>query len=439
MIRRTVLEWDSIRYGPGDDEIPADAADRIAAVAAASPLAGRGEGGVLEHGRKALRARGVVGVVAAQGCALEILPKIDIPGEQGAEAVGSIRRRLVHMLAVALDLRIEAGQVTALDWQQETLLEILIRLFSTKLIDSVREGMPRRYLQHHDDLPVLRGRLEAKRQFTTLAANPALLACHYDALTVDIALNQIMKAAVLRLVRIARTTANQMRLRELSFAYADVADVPVTALRWDAVVLDRTNSRWRELLNLARLLLGDRFQTTSSGGSDGFSLLFEMNVLFEEYVARMLKRGLAGSDLRVVSQGGRLYCLQTEDQRGLFQTRPDILIKRGNEVLQVIDTKWKRIATRVDDPKRGVSQGDVYQMMAYGELYRSNSLTLLYPHYAAVSSDEGVLAAHQITGSIRRLRVATVDIARTAGIDDRLARIVQDALPPPELISTQAK
>lgn len=439
MIRRTVLEWDSIRYGPGDDEIPADAADRIAAVAAASPLAGRGEGGVLEHGRKALRARGVVGVVAAQGCALEILPKIDIPGEQGAEAVGSIRRRLVHMLAVALDLRIEAGQVTALDWQQETLLEILIRLFSTKLIDSVREGMPRRYLQHHDDLPVLHGRLEAKRQFTTLAANPALLACHYDALTVDIALNQIMKAAVLRLVRIARTTANQMRLRELSFAYADVADVPVTALRWDAVVLDRTNSRWRELLNLARLLLGDRFQTTSSGGSDGFSLLFEMNVLFEEYVARMLKRGLAGSDLRVVSQGGRLYCLQTEDQRGLFQTRPDILIKRGNEVLQVIDTKWKRIATRVDDPKRGVSQGDVYQMMAYGELYRSNSLTLLYPHYAAVSSDEGVLAAHQITGSIRRLRVATVDIARTAGIDDRLARIVQDALPPPELISTQAK
>lgn len=303
MIRRTVLEWDSIRYGPADDEIPADAADRVAAVAAASPLAGRGEGGVLEHGRKALRARGVVGVVAAQGCALEILPKIDIPGEQGAQAVGSIRRRLVHMLAVALDLRIEAGQITALDFQRETLLEILIRLFTTKLTDSVREGMPRRYLQHYDDLPVLRGRLDAKRQFTTtLAANPALLACHFDALTVDIALNQIMKAAILRLVRISRTTANQMRLRELSFVYADVSDVPVAALRWDAVVLDRTNSRWRELLNLARLLLGDRFQTTSSGGSDGFSLLFEMNVLFEEYVARMLKRGLAGSELRAATR-----------------------------------------------------------------------------------------------------------------------------------------
>lgn len=424
MIRRTVLEWDSIQYGPGEDEIPRDAADRIAAVAAASPLAGRGESAVLEHGRKALRARGVVGVVAAQGCTLEILPKIDIPGKHGAQAIGSIRRRLVHMLAVALDLRIEAGQVTALDWQRETLLEILIRLFTTKLIDSVREGMPRRYLQHHDDLPVLRGRLDAKRQFTTLAANPALLACHYDALTVDIALNQIMKAAVLRLVRIARTTGNQMRLRELSFAYADVADIPVAALRWDAVVLDRTNSRWRELINLARLLLGDRFQTTSSGGSNGFSLLFEMNVLFEGYVARMLKRGLAGSELRVVSQGGRLFCLQTEDQRGLFQTRPDILIKRGNEVLQVIDTKWKRIATRVDDPKRGVSQGDVYQMMAYGELYRSSTLMLLYPHHSGLEGDGGLLADHVITGSTKRLGVATIDISTPSGISERLAAFV---------------
>jgi len=137
VIRRTILEWETIRYGEAADEMPAAAADRIAAVAGGSPLAGRGGGGVIEHGRKGLRARGVVGVIAAQGCALEILPKIDIPGVDGAEATGSIRRRLVHMLAVALDLKIDAGQVTALDWQRETLLEILIRLFSEKLVDAV--------------------------------------------------------------------------------------------------------------------------------------------------------------------------------------------------------------------------------------------------------------------------------------------------------------
>ena len=109
-----------------------------------------------------------------------------------------------------------------------------------------------------------------------------------------------------------------------------------------------------------------------------------MNTLFEEYVARSLIRSLADTDLRIVGQGGRLYCLETEHQRGLFQTRPDILVKRGKEVVQIIDTKWKRIAGLIDDPKQGVSQADVYQLMAYGRLYGCERLTLLYPHHAAL-------------------------------------------------------
>lgn len=421
MIRRTILEWEAIRYGDAADEIPAHAADRLAAVAAASPLAGRGGGGVLEHGRKALRARGVVGVIAAGGSALEILPKIDVPGEEGERATGSIRRRLVHMLAVALDLKIDAGQVTALDWQRETLLEILIRLFSEKLVDAVRQGMPRRYVEHADDLPALRGRLNITRQFTTLAVEPSRLACRYDALTPDIALNRIMKAAITRLSRIARTTDNQRRLRELAFTYADIADVPVSALRWDDVVLDRTNGRWRELINLARLLLGERFQTTSAGGSDGFSLLFEMNTLFEEYIARILKRALSDTELRVVSQGGRLYCLETADRQGVFQTRPDILIKRGDAVVQVIDTKWKRIASRIDDPKRGVSQADVYQMMAYGRLYQCGRLTLVYPHHDQVGCVEGLIGDYTVTSSSDHLELFSIDVSRGDNVKERLA------------------
>lgn len=426
MIHRTILEWESLPYGEDPLDlatIPGQIADRIAAVAAASPLAGRGGSGVLEHGRKALRARGVVGVVAAEGGALEILPKIESRADSEANEIGNIRRRLVHMLAVALDIRIDVGQFTALDWQRDTLLEILIRLFSEKLVDAVRKGMPRRYVAHEDDLATLRGRLDVTRQFTVLAANPSRLACRYDALSPDIALNQIMKASVTRLARIARFAENQRRLRELAFAYAEIVDVPVSALRWDALVLDRTNVRWHELLSMAKLLLGERFQTTSAGGSKGFSLLFEMNTLFEEYVARMVRRTLAGSDLSVVSQGGRMYCLETENG-GLFQTKPDILVKRGRQVVQVIDTKWKRIAARIDDKKRGVSQADVYQMMAYGRLYDCSRLTLLYPHHAGLLCDEGLQASHRVVGSDHWLETATVDVAIADGIGQRLRSFI---------------
>lgn len=424
MIRRTILEWKSIEYGPGEHQLPEGHAGRIAAIARQSSLAGRAENGVLEYGRKALRARGVVGVIAAEGCALEILPKIDVAGASEEETNGHIRRRLVHMLAVAMDLQIDTGQVTALDWQRETLLEILIKLFSEKLAEALRRGMPHRYLAHADDLPVLRGRLDATRQFSALAADPSRLACHFDALTPDIALNQIMRAATTKLLRIARTADNQSRLRELTFAYDDITAVPVSSLPWSNVVLDRTNARWRELLNLARLLLGNRFQTTSSGGADGFSLLFEMNTLFEEYVARSLARALSGTELRVVSQGGRLYCLEDNAGRGLFQTRPDILVKRGQEVVQVVDTKWKRIASRIDDAKQGVSQGDVYQMMAYGQLYDSDRLLLLYPHHSELGSSEGVQASHKVGGGAQTLHVATIDIARPGPLGTRLVNAI---------------
>lgn len=424
MIRRTLLEWQSLKYGDGADEIPSIAADRLAAVAAASPLAGREGGGVLEHGRHALRARGVVGVVVADGCALEILPKIDLPNADGVQAHGRIRRRLVHMLSVALDLRLDVGEITGLDWQRETLLEILTRIFTEKLVDAVRQGRPRSYVHEGGDLPVLRGRLVVRRQFTSLVSDPTRIACHYDVLSPDIALNQIMKAAVTRLGRITRNLDNRRRLSELAFAYADVTEIETSTLRWDQVVLDRTNRRWRELLNLARLLLGDRFQTTSLGRSDGFSLLFEMNTLFEEYVARMLARALADDDLQVIAQGGRLYCLETDERHGLFQTKPDILIKQSGAVVQVIDTKWKRIAARIDDPKQGVSQADVYQMMAYGQIYGCGRLTLLYPHHLEIGSSEGIIASHRISGTDHRLETATIDVASPADLFLRLRQLL---------------
>ena len=104
------------------------------------------------------------------------------------------------MLAVALDMDIASGAVTDLGWQRENLLEILIGLFVRKLADAARQGMPRRYVGREEDLPVLRGRLNVTRQFTALAANVQRLACRFDSLSRNIALNQIMKGAISRLI-----------------------------------------------------------------------------------------------------------------------------------------------------------------------------------------------------------------------------------------------
>ncbi len=384
MIRRTIREWEHIRYGMDETAIPEPQADRIVAKARESAFSGRGGEGVLEHGRKGLRARGVVGVIATPDCQLEILPKIEGAGESDVGNT-TLRDRLIHMLAMVWNIRIDPGAVTQLGWQRDTLLEMLIRLYCSKLTDAVRKGMPRQYTAQEDDLPALRGRLDVTRQFSTLAVSPHKLACRFDALSPDIALNQVMRATIGKLSRLAQAPDNQRTLRELNFAYADVSEVPPGDLRWDQIVLDRTNTRWRELLSLARLFLRDRHQQTSVGPIDGFALLFEMNVLFEEYMARLMARALAGTGLRVSAQGGLRTCLY-EGETGRFRTRPDLIIRKGNRNVLIMDTKWKRI-TRVDDPHEGVSQADVYQLMAYGRLYECPYVILLYPHHGELPPD----------------------------------------------------
>jgi 5-methylcytosine-specific restriction enzyme subunit McrC len=426
-------EWDSLPHGEGVGCISEHHATRLVAVARTSQFSGRGGSGVLEDRRHDLRARGVVGVLAAQDCSLEILPKIEAAAPETSKGhIGAIRQRLVHMLSVAFSLKVDTGRITELDWQQHTLLEILIRIFCDKLTNAVRRGMPRRYVSQEDDLTALRGTLDVVRQFTRHAANPARLACRFDDLSEDISLNRIMKACIAHLAKMSRSAVNQQRLRELAFVYAEIEHVPTPALRWEDVVIDRTNQQWKELFEMAQLFLRNKYQTTSGGTGQGTALLFEMNDLFEEYVGRLIARALVGTDLRVTLQGGLRYCLAAVDnERGVFQTKPDILIWRGREVVHVIDTKWKRISARIDDAKQGISQADVYQMMAYAHLYKAPKLTLLYPHHDGLSHPEGIQAQFRITGQDTVLQTASVDVATAARIVERLKRIVG-----PELATT---
>lgn len=195
MIRRSLREWDYIAVSEagGEDAIPRWAADSLMATARASQVGGADGEGVLINGYHRIRAQQVVGVLAAAGVTLEILPKID-----GLDA-GATRHRLVHLLARVFDLDIGIGEIADLGWQNHDLLEIIIRLFCSRLFEAVRQGLPRRYIREEADRAALKGRLDIQRQFTVLAASPQKLACRYDELSPDIALNQIMRAAVTRL------------------------------------------------------------------------------------------------------------------------------------------------------------------------------------------------------------------------------------------------
>ena len=213
--RNSIGEWEILPVGK--DGLPEHDARRLHA--AAKRAARRLGLPVLTRVHQGLKAGQVVGILSVPGQTLEILPKINAED-------GDVRAALIHMLAVAWDLRLAEGELTILDTQRHDLLELLIRLFANRLLAAVRRGLPRRYVAHEEDLALLRGRLDVKRQFTHLAVRPDRLACRFDELSEDTPLNRVLKAAVTRLVGVTRSAANARRLSELAARFEFVGDSP---------------------------------------------------------------------------------------------------------------------------------------------------------------------------------------------------------------------
>lgn len=421
MAHHVFCEWQA-RALSGEESVPLDEARRLVAAARAPAQRIEGRKPAFDFGQDLLTARNLVGLVVAGDTSCEILPKVDrdAPGD-----AATLRRELIRMLAVAHDVPIADDAATATDTQRHTLLEALIGRFAHEATEAVRRGLPRAYVAHEGDLPALRGRLDVARQFSTLAASSHRLACRYDEFSADIALNRVMKAAIVRLRRLARSHANQRALAELALVYADVADLPAALLRFDRVVVDRTNARWQMLLRLAQLILGDRFQNSAHGAGDGFALLFDMNVLFERYVARLLTPIAAARGVRLVAQQKDRRVLHPEGGgKAVFATSPDLRLVDAGTTRLVIDTKWKRLADPDVDAKRGVKQADLYQMMAYAQLYECDRLVLLYPHHAGLTKP---LPARYRIGSAQgvvQLAIASVDVTSQAAARADLRRLV---------------
>ncbi len=359
------------------------------------------EDAVLTQIPKGLKAGQIVGILAIPNLTLEILPKID-------DDKNNTRMALVRMLNVVYDLRISDGEITALSKQQFDLLEILIRLFSIRLLTAVRRGLPRRYINHEEDLRLLRGKLDVTRQVTYLAARSDLIACRYDELSPDTPLNRVLKATVLKLSDISRSTANVRLLNELKIHFDCVSNVqnPLNEL----VRLDRTNNTYHNLYRWACLFLKGDYQTTTSGQISGFSLLFAMNDLFEKFIGNILKRTLENPpESRVLLQNKAHSVLLNENGQKIFNLIPDVVIRSNNKECIVLDTKWKHLNPK-DDIKLGVEQSDIYQMMAYAHAYEPKRLILLYPWNKNIASEPGILCRWKLSGMKIPFHVATVKV-----------------------------
>ena len=269
-------------------------------------------------GRDRIRAGQFVGMLACDGVRLEILPKIDrLDG-------GGTRKSLMRMLCAAIDIDVSDGELTGHATQDRDLLELLIGLFAGRLMEQVRHGLVRDYRRQEADLATLRGKLDVGAQFRRLAASPHRLACVYDEFTADTNLNRLLLAAVLALRRRSALARNQRLLNEIESHFEDIEAVDPKIALAAPVAAERRFSGWRTVERLARLLLSAMYQTAHGGPHAGVALLFDMNVLFERYVAAVARRCLTPLGFHVSAQRPRRHLAHTLADRPAFMTMPDL-------------------------------------------------------------------------------------------------------------------
>ncbi|MFA0026751.1 restriction endonuclease, partial [Vibrio sp. 10N.261.49.A5] len=114
------------------------------------------------------------------------------------------------------------------------------------------------------------------------------------------------------------------------------------------------------------------------------SLLFPMERVFEDYVAKVLRQQVP-DDFIVKSQVKRKSLVEHK-QASWFKLQPDLLLEKGGCVVSVLDTRWKLVDQTKDNgsDKYGLSQSDFYQMFAYGQHYFDDNsdereMFLIYP------------------------------------------------------------
>ncbi len=373
-------------------------------------------------GENMLSAQQYVGVVQLGGVTLEVLPKIEGIDE------ASVRKNLVAMLALALDVDISEGDVARVATQKHGILEVLIKLFCDKLFAQVHRGLVRRYEAREENLPVLRGKLGVMEQVRLNAANPERLYCRFDEFHEDNPLNQILKACIRLLLRVSRELINQRKLAELLLIFEGVSDVPRQSLPWKQVTFDRLNTRYMASFKLAELFLKKTPPDVSGGKVQGFSLFFDMNALFEEYIGRLAIRIFRPEGYRIVLQGPRQYLVSNDlNGQDVFAMKPDVTALRVQSVVWIMDTKWKQLS--LVDSKEGVAQADMYQMYAYSNRYACPEVILLYPHHSRLGPEPGIRASYRLNNliagrdNVARIRVVTVDLRNLTEVPAQLKNI----------------
>lgn len=283
------------------------------------------------------------------------------------------------------------------------LFEPLVELFNELVNARVRRGLVQDYIRRDENLGVFRGALNINPHIQHNLGRENRVYCRYFEQTVDIPDNRLVKTTLHHLLRFGGWTSRtaESLLRNLH--------------QFDAVTLEpsrprailkphyhRLNDDYQPIHDLCHMFLACA-SISEHVGQFGFrGFLLDMNLLFEQFVEKAFQSGLRRCGLTVETQRSRPLSLNS----GAPDIRPDLTIRRGAEVVVVVDAKYKR-------DEGGPKNPDMYQVITYGTVLRCPDVFLLYPQ-SEIDSERNIA----VLNSPIIVKTRRVDISSPVAVEN---------------------
>lgn len=320
-----------------------------------------------------------VGIIKINNLIIEILPKISLSND-----IIKDREILVFMLSKCNKLSVDIKELLNSNILNNSLLDILAKVFSKKLLNELQKGLYREYVSKEEALSMIKGKILISKSIKENTINKNKMNCKYDEFTEDNLFNAILKRAINVILFSIKNNDVKKELNIINNIFNDISDIYISNNIILNYKLNRMNNRFLECFTLAKLILLNSSMDKSLGKENGFSILFEMNYLYEEYIGVLLKEVFNNTNISINTQEKSRYLLwNTLKERNEIALKPDIVIYKDNKPKVIIDTKWKSSSI---NNREIYSQSDIYQMYAYITTYTEcEECILLYPKFEDIS------------------------------------------------------
>lgn len=323
-----------------------------------------------EHGNKyfnllhnGLQFKEYVGIVQVAGLSVEIHPKIDQNNGKG-----NWKQVLLSMLKSAGKLSPETLGKAQVNKQQLNLLEVYFELFLKEVQLLVRKGFIKKYRKQTKNVTALKGKLEFAGQLRKNLVHKERFYTTHQVYDTDHLIHQVLFVALDIVAKMNSNHFIKSLATQALFCFPETRCISVNEATFQKINLNRKSKDYSYALELARLIILNYSPSISSGKAQMLSLLFDMNVLWENYVAKQLQKHLY--------QSNAAWEVSTQESKrfiGRHSLRPDIVLRHkiSHETI-VIDTKWK-LADKY------ISVQDLRQVYTYAHYWNAAKVMLLYP------------------------------------------------------------